>query len=169
MLFGKMSSKTTFYPALQAFSSNGASVRDVARPRRFDTGAATVFIVDDNSAVREAMRDLFHENGYRVEAFADGSSFLDCYSAGRKECVVIDVQMPGMSGIELIERLRSSGYDNPVIVVSGNATVQTAVRAMKAGATDFIEKPVRSAGLLASVERALRQEEKAAEPPAARQ
>jgi two-component system CheB/CheR fusion protein len=176
-----MDRKITFDPALQAFSSSGAHVLDLARPRRTNSGCpdgasaadanreATVFIVDDNSAVREAMRDLLHENGYQVEVFADGSSFLDCYRAGRKECVVVDVQMPGMNGIELIQRLRSSGHDIPVVVATGNATVAIAVRAMQAGATDFVEKPVRSAGLLASVKGALNQAEKAAKLSVARQ
>jgi len=168
-----MESETTLNLALQTFFSSGANALDLVRLPPNDTGCresssatdtnsgATVFIVDDNRAVRESMRDLLQENGYRVEVFADGSSFLDRYRAGRRECAVIDVQLPGMSGIELIERLHSGGHDIPAIAVSGNATVPIAVRAMKAGAADFIEKPVRSAGFLASIKRALDQAESA--------
>jgi len=115
----------------------------------------TVLIVDDNSAIREAMRDLLQENGYQVEVFTDGSRFLESYHQGSNECVLIDVVMPGMSSVELIERLRSNGYDIPVIVISRNAAASIALQSMKVGAVDFIEKPVCCADLLASIQRAL--------------
>jgi two-component system CheB/CheR fusion protein len=167
--------KVDLNSGIEVVSSSGPHVLDIAhRARRPINGCrvgysaqdaeagATVFIVEDNSAVREAMRDLLCENGYQVENFADGSSFLESYRPGRNECVVIDVQMPGMSGIELIQRLRSIGHEIPVIVVTDNATVPIAVRAIKAGASDFIEKPVRSAGLLSSIKMALDQAERGA-------
>ena len=119
--------------------------------------ASTVFVVDDDRAVREAMGDLLREHGYPVQVFADGSAFLEAYRPGRGGCLLVDALMPGMSGIELIERLKVEGHNLPAIVITGTGAVPMAVQAMKAGAVDFIEKPVRHQDLLASVERALDQ------------
>jgi two-component system CheB/CheR fusion protein len=109
------------------------------------------------------MRDLLRENGYSVEAFADGPAFFEAYRPGCEGCVLVDALMPGMSGIELIERLRAAGHELPAIVITGNGAVPMAVQAMKAGAVDFIEKPVGHEGLLASVKRALDQRRDTAE------
>ena len=117
--------------------------------------ASTVFVVDDDRTVREAMRDLLHENGYAVEIFADGPAFFEAYRPGCEGCLLVDAVMPGMSGIELIQRLKADGYELPAIVITGNGAVPMAVQAMKAGAVDFIEKPVGHEALLASVKRAL--------------
>jgi two-component system CheB/CheR fusion protein len=124
--------------------------------------ASTVFVVDDDRAVREAMGDLLQENGYSVELFADGAAFLEAYRPGREGCLLVDALMPGMSGIELIERLKAEGHQLPAIVITGNGAVPMAVQAMKAGAVDFIEKPVGHEDLLASVERALEQTQSSA-------
>ena len=118
---------------------------------------STVFVVDDDRAVREAMRDLLHENGYSVEVFADGPAFFEAYRPGCEGCLLVDALMPGMSGIELIERLNADGHELPAIVITGSGAVPMAVQAMKAGAVDFIEKPVGHEDLLASVKRALDQ------------
>jgi two-component system, chemotaxis family, CheB/CheR fusion protein len=129
-----------------------------ALPLRTEDGRLpTIFVVDDDSTIREAMRDLLQENGYAVEMFADGPAFFEAYRPGWEGCVLVDALMPGMSGIELIERLKSEGHELPAIVITGNGAVPMAVRAMKAGAVDFIEKPVGHRELLASVERALDQ------------
>jgi two-component system, chemotaxis family, CheB/CheR fusion protein len=117
--------------------------------------AATIFVVDDNRAVREAMRDLLREDGYSVQAFADGAAFFEAYRSGQQGCVLVDALMPGISGIELIERLKADGHELPAIVITGNGAVPMAVQAMKAGAVDFIEKPVGHEDLLASVQHAL--------------
>ena len=115
--------------------------------------SSTVFVVDDDAAVREATRDLLGENGYAVEVFADGEAFLQ---ADRSEgCLLVDARMPGMSGLELIERLTANGVALPTIVITGSGDVPMAVEAMKAGAVDFIEKPIGHVELLASIERAL--------------
>jgi two-component system CheB/CheR fusion protein len=119
--------------------------------------ASTVFIVDDDRAIREAMRDLLQESGYAVELFGDGPAFLEAFRRGREGCLLVDALMPGMSGIELIERLKAEGHRLPAVVITGNGAVPMAVQAMKAGAVDFIEKPVRPEELLASLERALDQ------------
>ncbi|KAB2943494.1 MAG: response regulator [Hyphomicrobium sp.] len=113
----------------------------------------TVFVVDDDAAVREATRDLLRENGYAVEVFADGEAFL---RADRFEgCLLVDARMPGMTGLELIERLKADGRALPTIMITGSGDVPLAVEAMKAGAIDFIEKPIGHIDLLASIERAL--------------
>jgi two-component system CheB/CheR fusion protein len=117
--------------------------------------SSTIFVVDDDRTIREAMRDLLNENGYAVELFSDGPAFLEAYRPGRAGCLLVDVLMPGMSGVELIERLKVEGHQLPAIMITGNGAVPMAVQAMKAGAVDFIEKPVGHADLLASVERAL--------------
>jgi len=117
----------------------------------------TIFVVDDDGALREVMRDLLQEHGYAVEMFADGPAFFEAYRPGWEGCVLVDALMPGMSGIELIERLKREGHELPAIVITGNGAVPMAVQAMKAGAVDFIEKPVGHRELLASVERALDQ------------
>ena len=119
--------------------------------------SSTVFVVDDDRAIRDATRDLLQENGYVVELFEDGAAFLDAYGSGRKGCLLVDVLMPGMSGVEVIERLKAEGHQLPTIVITGNGAVPMAVQAMKAGAVDFIEKPVGHQQLLASVRRALDQ------------
>jgi two-component system, chemotaxis family, CheB/CheR fusion protein len=120
-------------------------------------GSSTIFVVDDDRAIREAMRDLLSENGYAVELFADGEAFLAGYRPGREGCLLVDVLMPGMSGVELIERLKTEGHQLPAIMITGSGAVPMAVQAMKAGAVDFIEKPVGHGELLASVKRALDQ------------
>jgi two-component system, chemotaxis family, CheB/CheR fusion protein len=116
---------------------------------------ATVFVVDDDRAFREVMRIMLQENGYAVHIFANGAAFLEAYRPGRKECLLVDAMMPGMSGIELIKHLADEGYKLPAILITGHAVVAMAVQAMKAGAVDFIEKPLGCAGLLSSVQLAL--------------
>jgi two-component system, chemotaxis family, CheB/CheR fusion protein len=119
--------------------------------------SSTVFVVDDDRSIREAMRDLLQENGYSVELFADGPAFLGAYRPGRGGCLVVDVMMPGMSGVQLIERLKAQGHQLPTIVITGSGAVPIAVQAMKAGAVDFVEKPISHVDLLVSIERALHQ------------
>jgi two-component system, chemotaxis family, CheB/CheR fusion protein len=131
-----------------------------AQPQRLRLGGdatSTVFVVDDDRAIREAMGDLLQQNGYSVELFGDGPTFLKAYRPGREGCLLVDVLMPAMSGVQLIERLKAEGYQLPAIVITGSGDVPMAVQAMKAGAVDFIEKPVGHAELLASVKRALDQ------------
>ncbi len=126
------------------------------KPLCLDEDASpTIFVVDDDRSIREVMRDLLRENGYSVELFADGAGFLEAYRRGREGCLLVDALMPSMSGIELIERLKAEGHGLPAIVITGNGAVPMAVQAMKAGAVDFIEKPVGPEELLASVKRAL--------------
>jgi two-component system response regulator FixJ len=119
------------------------------------TVVPTVFIVDDDDAVRDSLRLLLETEGYRTEDFASARAFLDAYDAGRPGCLVADVRMPDMNGLELQEAVVERRLGVPVIIVTGHADVPMAVRAMKAGAIDFIEKPFADTAILDAVRRAL--------------
>lgn len=100
-----------------------------------------VFVVDDDSSTRELLAWLMKRNGLRAEIFPDARSFLKSYPRDQPGCLVLDLDMPGMSGLELQQTLKESGVVLPVIFLSGRADVPKAVRAVKEGAIDFIEKP----------------------------
>jgi two-component system CheB/CheR fusion protein len=116
-----------------------------------------IYVVDDDSRVREGLRGVLEEDGRTVEDYASCEAFLEAYRPGREACLLIDAYLPGMSGLELLRRLGDAGYLLPAIMITGNSDVPMAVQAMKAGASDFIEKPVGRVELLASIERALEQ------------
>jgi two-component system CheB/CheR fusion protein len=120
-------------------------------------GEPVIFIVDDDSHVRDGIRGVLEENGRVVEDYASCEAFLEAYHPGRAGCLLVDAYLPGMSGLELLQWLRDAGHRLPAIMITGNSDVHMAVQAMKAGATDFIEKPVGRGELLAGVERALEQ------------
>jgi two-component system CheB/CheR fusion protein len=117
--------------------------------------APVIFVVDDDSRIREGVRALLEEEGRIVEDYASGEAFLEAWRPGREACLLIDAGLPGMSGLDLLRRLRDAGGGPPAIMITGNSDVPMAVQAMKAGALDFIEKPIGAAELLASVARAL--------------
>src|SRR6185436_8524607 len=98
-----------------------------------------------------------YKGGGSLGIYLDGAAFLDAYRPNSRGCLLVDALMPGMSGIALIERVKSDGHDLPAIVITGSGAVPMAVKAMKAGAVDFIEKPVGHQDLLASIQRALDQ------------
>lgn len=112
------------------------------------SATATVFVVDDDEAVRESIQLLVESAGLAVEVFASARAFLESYDPGRHGCLVTDIRMPGMSGLELQEHLAASGVTLPVIVLTGHGDVPAAVRALKAGAVDFVEKPFQPQALL---------------------
>jgi FixJ family two-component response regulator len=114
-----------------------------------------VYVVDDDTELREYMRWLLASSGWRVETFADPLEFLDSYKDEGVACVVTDVCMPGLSGIELQRELAGRGIDLPVILISAYAEVPTAVHAMRQGAVDFLEKPFEGETLLQRVREAL--------------
>ena len=116
-----------------------------------------IFVVDDDSHVSESIRAVLEEEGWTVEDYSTCEAFLEAYHPGREACLLIDAYLPGMNGLELLKRLRDTGYRLPAIMITGNSDVPMAVEAMKAGASDFIEKPVGRDDLLASIERALEQ------------
>jgi FixJ family two-component response regulator len=114
-----------------------------------------VFVVDDDAAVRQGLRFMLRAAGYGVEAFPSARSFLEDYDPRRGGCLLLDVRMPQMTGLELQQQLNVRGWRIPVIFITGHCTVSLAIAAMKAGAFDFIEKPLREDHLLESIERAL--------------
>lgn len=103
-------------------------------------GDGTVYIVDDDEAVRKALSLLVRSVGLKVESYSSAQEFLDGYSSNRPACLVLDVRMPGMSGLDLQDRLGNMELTLPVIIMTGHGDVPMAVRAMKAGAVDFVEK-----------------------------
>jgi two-component system CheB/CheR fusion protein len=117
----------------------------------------TIFIVDDDRQILEALRSLLEEDGRVVEDFEAAEAFLEAYRPGSEGCLLIDAYLPGMSGLELLQRLSSESHRLPAIMITGQSDVPMAVQAMKAGAMDFVEKPVDRGELLASIERALEQ------------
>ena len=120
--------------------------------------ASTVFVVDDDDAVRKTIRLLLESVQIPVEVFGGAEEFLAAYQRGRPGCLVADVRMPGMSGLELQDTLRARGIELPVIILTGHADVPMSVRALQHGAVDFIEKPYREQVLLDSIESALRRD-----------
>ena len=122
------------------------------------TFESTVFVVDDDEAVGRSLRYLIESIGLKVEVFQSASVFVEKYNPARLGCLVLDVRMPGMSGLDLQEWLCQHDVDIPVIFVTGHADVLMAVRAMKTGAIDFIEKPFRDQDLLDQIHRALGQD-----------
>lgn len=116
---------------------------------------STVFVVDDDPAMRESLSFLMGSVGIRVETFENAQAFLDQHDTGDRGCLVLDVRMPGMSGLELQEHLIQRGISLPVVMITGYGDVPMAVRALKSGALDFIEKPFTEQELLDRVNEAL--------------
>jgi len=115
----------------------------------------TVVVVDDDEAVRASLRLLMKSVGLAVETHASAGEFLAAYNPAQPGCLVLDVRMPGMSGLELQEQLNLKGAIIPVIFVTGHGDVPMAVEAMQHGAFDFLQKPFRDQDLLDRIQRAL--------------
>ena len=136
--------------SLKAHASKVAAVQpngDASRP--------AIFVIDDDAALRATMLELLALDGRNVETYPSCEAFLERYDPSRKGCLVVDAQMQGMGGLALLERLKSEKAELPAIMITGYGDVATAVRAMKAGAVDFIEKPVDADELIASIDNAL--------------
>ncbi len=114
-----------------------------------------VGVIDDDPGVRDSLCALLASSGYAPAGWPSARAFLDAPPVAVPACLVVDVRMPGMSGVELLEVLRTRALRVPVIVVTGHADVRLAVRAMKLGAADFIEKPFRPPALLGAVRAAI--------------
>jgi len=119
------------------------------------TEQSTIFIVDDDEAMRHSLEWLIGSIGIKVETFASADEFLKEYYPGRSGCLLLDVRMQGMSGLELQEYLNNKAIRIPIIIITGHGDVPMAVRAMKAGAVDFIEKPFNDEMLLDAIRNAL--------------
>lgn len=115
----------------------------------------TVYVVDDDAGMLESTQWLLESVGLKVKAYSDGRQFLDAVEDQRPGCVVLDIRMPGLGGLNVQEELQKRGLDVPIIFVSGHADVPIVVRAFKSGAFDFIEKPFNEQLLLDSVQQAL--------------
>lgn len=113
-----------------------------------------VIVVDDDDAIRESLQAMLETAGYAVRSFATGRAFLDAIDRTSRGCVILDVRLPDLNGLEVQERLKAMGAGLAVIVITGHADVATAVKAMKAGAVDFIEKPYTKDGILDCIARA---------------
>jgi two-component system, LuxR family, response regulator TtrR len=135
-------------------------------PQTIALPPASVFIVDDDEAVRDSLKWLLEANAYRVQCFDSAERFLDAFDASRVGVLILDVRMPGMSGLELQERLNELGngkrFHLPIVFITGHGDVPMAVSTMKKGAVDFIEKPFNEAELRSIVERMLRSAQEAA-------
>lgn len=122
-----------------------------------------VHVIDDDDAVRESLEFLLRTAKIEVRTYDSATTFLNTMSGGAIGCIVTDVRMPGMSGVDLLRQLRARGSTMPVIVITGHGDIQLAVEAMKIGAADFLEKPFDDEVLLASVKAALGRLEKDAQ------
>jgi len=116
---------------------------------------ATVFVVDDDASIREALASLVRSAGLKVETFATAQEFLARAPADAPSCLVLDVRMPGLSGLDLQSRMRELNLEIPVVFITGHGDVPTSVRAMKAGALEFLTKPVLEGELLDAIARAI--------------
>ena len=124
---------------------------------------ATVFVVDDDSSTRELLAWLMKRHGLRAELFPDARSFLKSYKAEMPGCLVVDLNMPGMSGLDLQQYLKEHGVLIPVVFLSGRADVPKAVKAVREGAIDFLEKPFDYRRVVTLVEDCIRRDAEARE------
>jgi len=114
-----------------------------------------VFVVDDDPSMRESLRNLVRSIGLRVQVFVSAQEFLRSARVDRPACLVLDVRMPGLSGLDLQKRMADAGTDIPIVFLTGHADIPMSVRAMKAGAAEFLTKPVREQDLLDAIQQSL--------------
>jgi two-component system response regulator FixJ len=119
------------------------------------TDKTTIHVIDDDAAMRDSLAFLLDVNGFRTEVHESADAFLEGVETEAANCVISDIRMPGMNGIELVRKLKGLGVSCPVILITGHGDVALAVEAMKAGAVDFIEKPFDDAVLLGAIRAAL--------------
>lgn len=116
----------------------------------------SVYVIDDNSAVRDAIRWLIEQVGFTAQIFASAAEFLEAYHEDMAGCIVLDIRMPGMSGLDLQQKLVEMGATLPIIIITGHGDVPVTVRAMKAGAFEFLQKPFSDQALLDSISAAMK-------------
>jgi FixJ family two-component response regulator len=110
-----------------------------------------IFVVDDDPSIRDALAMVFTLEGYHVTSFGEGASFLGAAQSSTPSCILLDVQMPGLSGLEILKRLNAQHYAAPIFIISGQADIRMAVEAIKHGAYDLIEKPFDAVDVLVRV------------------
>jgi FixJ family two-component response regulator len=123
--------------------------------------APTVFIIDDDRGMRQAIHDLVESVGLRAESFATGEEFLGRKQIGRPSCLVLDVRLPQMSGLDFQRRLAETGMQIPIIFVTAHGDIPMSVRALKSGAVEFLTKPFRDQELLDAIQHALERDQAA--------
>jgi FixJ family two-component response regulator len=114
-----------------------------------------VFVVDDDASVREALERLVRSAGLRVEAFASAEEFLTCPRADAPSCLLLDVQLPNLNGLDLQRRMVDAKAEIPIVFITGHGDIPTTVRAMKAGAVEFLTKPLVEGDVLESIRHAI--------------
>jgi FixJ family two-component response regulator len=128
---------------------------------------ATVFVVDDDAPMRESLKNLLRSVGLRAELFASAQEFLRSKRPDMPSCLVLDVRLPGLSGLDLQRRTTEAGVEIPIIFITGHGDIPMSVRAMKAGAVEFLTKPFRDQDLLDAIQQALERDRKARDQRAA--
>jgi FixJ family two-component response regulator len=123
------------------------------------TAVSTVFIIDDDRGMRQAIHDLVESIGLRAESFATGEEFLGTKHIGRPSCLVLDVRLPQMSGLDFQRRLAKSGLRIPIIFVTAHGDIPMSVKALKSGAVEFLTKPFRDQDLLDAIQQALERDD----------
>jgi len=123
----------------------------------------TAYVVDDDESIRTLWRWLMESNGIAVKTFATAAEFIECYRSGGAGCLVLDLKLPGMSGLELQEYLNGRDIEIPIVFVTGHGDVPAAVSALKGGAVDFIQKPFSYKDVLAVIEKAFERDAKVRE------
>lgn len=124
------------------------------------TGKATVFVVDDDASVRKALARAIQAAGLNVKTFASAREFLDQGPPEGPGCLVLDVRMPGLSGLDLQTELNSRNIRTPIIFITGHGDIPVTVKAMKGGAVDFLPKPFKASNLLGAIREALKKDER---------
>jgi len=128
---------------------------------------AMVFVVDDDAPMRESLKNLIRSVGLRVELFASAQEFLRSKRPDLPSCLVLDVRLPGLSGLDLQKRTADAGIEIPIVFITGHGDIPMSVRAMKAGAVEFLTKPFRDQDLLDAIQQALERDSKARDQRAA--
>jgi two-component system response regulator FixJ len=121
-----------------------------------DPRSKEIFIVDDDPAVRDLLTEVFDQAGYQVTSFVDGASFVIAAKARMPACVILDIYMPGRSGLEILKDIDAPNYPAPIFIASGRGDIPSAVEAIKSGAFDFIEKRMEADALVARVHEAIK-------------
>lgn len=120
----------------------------------------TVFVIDDDESIRHALRSLFLSVGLNVNLFSSASELLKCKPPEGPSCLVLDIRLPGLSGLELQAKLAENNIKMPVVIMTGHGDIPMSVRALKAGAVDFLTKPFRDQDMLDAVAHAMEQDQK---------
>jgi FixJ family two-component response regulator len=133
----------------------------MAKEKRMPESKAIVFVVDDDVSMREALESLVRSAGFSVETFASAQDFLARRRADGPSCLVLDVRLPGVSGLDLQKRIVEANREIPIVFITGHGDVPTSVRAMKAGAVEFLTKPFSDRDLLDAIEQAIKRDQSA--------